>query len=391
MTSFSEPVFSRESWRYTKGEQFLAGASYPIASDNLDKFELPREVVRLLQGFENQIVFYNGTFSERLSSVSAETAKINTKLDFLTENPIDIENEKSAVSGYTLEVDASSDSANVALVFLYGNRLNDETKSFRSVLRNHLRIKGKGQANILELHIALNEVEYFVNNSLLTEIEGAAKCQRLRYFWTGGCAYFYDHQKLQITGGATLANLNFVTGGKWSRFNESVNLTDALANVDMTHMCLLGGGQQSDLSSHLNHLVGDTVANQKHKSLLVGKSKSSFTGKISIAQDAQKSAASQKSYNLVLDDHCEVNTRPQLEVLADDVKANHGATVGQLSDEEIFYLQSRGIDADKARQLVAQGHVMSCLDVFSEGILRASAKKCLEASMQQFMKEASFV
>ncbi len=388
MISSSSPSFNKESWHYTNGKVFLGETPIETQSTS-DLQDIPLEIVRLIQGFEKQAIFYNGKLAQHLSTIEAKELGDFKSIESEVENPIDFENAEKATLGYNIEIDATKNVDNYAFIFIYGNRLEGETKAFKNILRNQLNIKGKGRVNVFELHIALNEIEFYVNHSIKLVLGKESTCERFRYFWTGGDAYLYDHSEAHLSENSKLKSLNFVTGGKWTRFNELTSLNGKESKAELKHMCALGSGQHSDLYSKLHHRVGENEVVQEHKSLLTGKSKSSFTGMISIEQDAQKANANQVSHNMVLDDRCEVNTRPQLQVSADDVKANHGATVGQLDEEEIFYLQSRALDKDTARQLVTKGLVFSCLDLFDSGALKTSADMCLQASLAQFAREVN--
>lgn len=386
MNTFSDVRFPKESWHYTRGEQFLEGDASLAKEDVSLLQDLPAEIGSLITEFPQKAIFYNGNFVSHLSTIPIAVTKPSRSLLLENENPLDAENVAKSQSGYEMTVDSTA-SADLALVFLYGNRLEGETRRFGTANRSYLKVTGKGKLNVLELHIAVNEIEFYANHAAFLQLEQGATCERLRYIWIGGKAFFYDRCENFLAGESTLKSANVVTGGLWSRLNEATHLQGAGASVGLRHVALLGDQQSSDLYSRLVHRVGNTTTDQQHKALLAGKSKSSFTGTICISEDAQKSMAAQISRNLVLDDRSEVNTRPQLEVLADDVKANHGATVGQLQEDEIFYLRSRGIGLEEAKQLVARGFAMSGLDVITSEKLLKVGRSCMAASMSQFYKE----
>lgn len=386
MNISSNQQFNKETWHYTHGEKFLQSQA-TLAKEEVSLLQdLPAEIGQLVSGFPQKAIFYNGCFVSHLSTVPVSSAIASKSLNLENENPIDSQNLNLSQWGCELTLDATAN-ADLAMVFLYGNRLEGETRAFRTATRSQLRVVGSGKVSILELHIAVNEIEFYANNAIFLQLEEGAACERLRYLWIGGKAFLYDRAESFLAPTARLHNVNVVTGGHWSRLNEATHLQGEAAVAEMRHVALLGDQQASDLYSKLVHKIGQTNTDQQHKSLLTGRSKSSFTGTISICQDAQKSAAAQLSRNLILDDRSEVNTRPQLEVLADDVKANHGATVGQLQEDEIFYLQSRGVSREEAKQLVARGFVFSALEVLSSENLLNSAKSCLAASMSQFQRE----
>lgn len=131
----------------------------------------------------------------------------------------------------------------------------------------------------------------------------------------------------------------------------TVDLEEPGAELILKGIYLSDGSDEVDITITVNHKVGDCRSRQLFKGLASGSAKCSFFGKIIVAPDAQKTEAYQENHNIILSDYASVNTKPQLEIYADDVKCSHGATVGKLSEEEQFYMRSRGIPEDEARIL----------------------------------------
>jgi Fe-S cluster assembly protein SufD len=115
------------------------------------------------------------------------------------------------------------------------------------------------------------------------------------------------------------------------------------------------GKQHVDNHTNIEHFVADTRSEQLYKGILDGESRAVFNGRVFIAQDAQRSNSSQLNNNLLLSKRAEVDTKPELEIFADDVKAGHGATIGRLDPEHLFYLRSRAISSDDAVAMLALG------------------------------------
>lgn len=151
-------------------------------------------------------------------------------------------------------------------------------------------------------------------------------------------------------------------GGRISRHHLTANLTGENATGNFHGLFTLDHAQHSDTLSYIRHLSPRTFSSQLYKGALNGESRGVFTGKLFIARDAQEVDANQLSKNLLLSPKAHVDTRPQLEVYADDVKAAHGATVGQIGEEEIFYLQSRGIDATTAFKMLRDAFSADVID-----------------------------
>ena len=131
----------------------------------------------------------------------------------------------------------------------------------------------------------------------------------------------------------------------------TVDIVGPGAEVSLKGIYISSGTDEVTFDILMNHRVGDCVSHQLFNGLAAGSAKCSFFGKIIVAPDAQKTEAYQENHNIVLTPEAKVHTQPQLEIYADDVKCSHGATVGQLSADELFYMRSRGIPEAEARTL----------------------------------------
>lgn len=166
-----------------------------------------------------------------------------------------------------------------------------------------------------------------------------------------------NHSSLsaEVEQDATVRTFIFHNQGKMNRKNLTLNLNAPGSNGESYSLFLTNGKEHSDINTVIHHKAADTTSRQIAKGILDGESKGIFTGKIHIHPQAQRVASSQLNKNLLLSKKAQVHSQPQLEIFADDVKCSHGSTTGQLSDEEVFYFQARGIPEDKARVLLAQG------------------------------------
>jgi len=129
-------------------------------------------------------------------------------------------------------------------------------------------------------------------------------------------------------------------------------LADESVEVHLDGLALLDGEQLADTHSVLDHTKAHGTSRQAHKAIADGQSRVVFNGKIFVRPGAQQTDAQQQSRNLLLSEKARIDTKPELQILADDVKCAHGAAIGQLDPEELFYLQSRGLDPNAARNLL---------------------------------------
>ncbi|HQO58929.1 MAG TPA: Fe-S cluster assembly protein SufD [Candidatus Omnitrophota bacterium] len=148
-----------------------------------------------------------------------------------------------------------------------------------------------------------------------------------------------------------------ITGGHLTRNNLTLTLLGEGAQTVLKGLYLLKAAQHADNHITVNHIAPRGTSTQLYKGILNGESRAVFNGKIYVHPEAQETNAYQLNRNLLMGEDCRINTKPQLEIFADNVKCSHGATVGQMDDNELFYLQSRGIPRKAAVSMLAEGFV----------------------------------
>lgn len=159
-------------------------------------------------------------------------------------------------------------------------------------------------------------------------------------------------------------------GGQWVRNDLTLNLDEPNARCLMNGMYLPFDGQHMDQHTLVNHAAPHCQSAQDYKGIINGHARAVFNGRIIVAKDAQQTEAKQQNKNLLLSMNAEVDTKPQLEIYADDVVCTHGATVGQMDDESIFYLATRGIDREEAGRYLMQAFMTENLRAIASSALR---------------------
>ncbi len=152
-------------------------------------------------------------------------------------------------------------------------------------------------------------------------------------------------------------------------------------STEIYALAYLHGDESVTAETHVTHAVGGGTSNQLVKFVLADRARGSFIGDLKIAPDAQKTEAHQTNRNLLLSEDAEMRTRPQLEIYADDVKATHGASTGQLDESALFYMQQRGIDKQKARQLLVNAFMIDVLNTISDETLREKLINTLDSDL----------
>lgn len=181
-----------------------------------------------------------------------------------------------------------------------------------------------------------------------------------------------DHYRMQVEGDAghqvnttcvtTHKGSNYTThtytlGGAWVRNNLNITFSDPHTETHLYGLYVLNKSQVADNHTIVDHIVPNCMSNELYKGVMSGKSTAVFNGKIFVRRDAQKTNAYQTNRNILLSDDASINTKPQLEIYADDVKCSHGTSTGRLDEEAMFYLRARGIGEASARKLLVRAFV----------------------------------
>jgi Fe-S cluster assembly protein SufD len=221
----------------------------------------------------------------------------------------------------------------------------------QAVHLRHLIIAEEGsEATLIEDYQGVEDTCYLTN--VITEVfMGArAKLTHCKIQRESKSAYHLGHLSVKQCSRSEFSSHSLSLGGKWVRSDLSFYLQEEKAHCLMNGIYAPGEGQHVDHHTTVHHLVPNCSSEQDYKGILMGSSRAVFNGKVIVAKNAQHTDAKQQNKNLLLSAKGEVNTKPQLEIFADDVICTHGATVGQLDEEALFYLATRGIDRMEASQ-----------------------------------------
>jgi len=188
----------------------------------------------------------------------------------------------------------------------------------------------------------------------VTEIAAGegARVRHVRVQREAGGAFHIGHCAVAVAKDARYASHSVALGARISRLNLNVLQQGEGVDVEMDGLALISGRQLADTHSLMDHARPHGRCRQLHKCIVGGAAHAVFNGKIVVRPDSQLTDSSQQSRNLLLSDKAHVDTKPQLEIFADDVKCAHGAAVGQLDAEQLFYLRSRGLPQERARNLL---------------------------------------
>ncbi len=224
-------------------------------------------------------------------------------------------------------------------------------------------ILGKSaEATVLESHVAFSQITYFTNAVTDIVLSEDAKLLYCKAQGESRQAFHIGTTMVEQERYSQLHTFALSTGGLLTRNNLHVSLNGEGAGAILNGLYTVCENQHIDNHTAVDHRVPNCISNQLYKGILNDSSRAVFNGKIFVRKDAQQTNAYQLNKNLLLGKECRVDTKPQLEIFANDVKCTHGATIGQLNEEEIFYLQTRSIPKAAAIKLLARGFVDDILN-----------------------------
>jgi Fe-S cluster assembly protein SufD len=209
------------------------------------------------------------------------------------------------------------------------------------------------EASIVESYASINDGTYLAN--AVTELigESDAVVHHYRVQREGAAGFHLGTLAAHLGRGCHLTAHAVTLSGALVRNDVQVSLDGEGAECVLNGLYLGAGKQHIDNFTEIEHVKPRATSLELYKGILDGSSRGVFNGKIVVHKDAQKSDARQTNRNLLLSPDAAVNTKPQLEIHADDVKCSHGSTIGQLDPDALFYLRSRGLDPDEARSLLS--------------------------------------
>ncbi len=352
------PAVKAEEYKFTniskKLEQNLTGFS-PAKPLPLTDAQVKAAVH---EGFEGSVlVFSNGQFIPELSSkidgveVSLISEKADLPIGSIANPKKDVFaalNQASFQDGLFISVPKKTQVDKAILLLSF----DQENEGQVIQPRVWIEVGDFAEVTFIDQTVSVGESTYFVNE--VVEVKGGIN-SHIHYYRLqneGKNAIEVSTIETDIQKDGRFSSVNISLSGDMVRNNLNLNLKGSNSEGNMYGIYLLNGKSHVDNHTNVDHTIPHAESNELYKGILADQSRGVFNGKIFVRQDAQKTNAFQQNNNILLSEDATVNTKPQLEIWADDVKCSHGCTVGQLDEEALFYLQARGIDKLQAKGLL---------------------------------------
>jgi Fe-S cluster assembly protein SufD len=367
-TELDFPTTKQEDWKYTNVSP-IANTVFELARDGGSRVDVDT-ARRLLAGSEKatRLVFVDGIFSAALSSKktpggvrvgsiaelirSADPvveARLGRTADY-TINAFTALNTAFLLDGAFVEIASGAiiESPLYLVYFSAGGAANQTVSHPRTMI-----IAGdNSQATIVEQYVALDSGRYFTNALSEVVAGNGAVVSHTKLQQESSAAFHIGSLHARQGRDSSFNSHSIAIGGSLVRNDVSVVLDGEGAECELNGLYIENEAQHVDNHTLIDHARPHGSSRENYKGILDGRSTGVFNGSIVVRKDAQKTDARQSNKNLLLSRDAEINTKPQLEILADDVKCSHGATIGHIDQEAIFYMRSRGIDESTARSLM---------------------------------------
>jgi Fe-S cluster assembly protein SufD len=362
-----------EAWKYTSLRP-VADASFqqpvtPFAGDSRLLARLPRIAAP-------RIVFVDGQFSAELSALPAgvEVLRFADRGEFGTlarpdSEPLVALNTMLAEDGVSLSVPEDVDAGLMLLVSVASDRA-----AFHP--RHVIRLAQGARLSLLELSVG--DGGYLHNPVFEVHVGDDASLTHVRLQNEALAAFHLSTLYAEIGERGTYDSFALNLGGRVVRTEAHVRLGGAKGVAHLNGGQLLGGTQHADFTTVVKHHAPSCSSRQTVKNVLGGRSRAVFQGRIEVARIAQKTDGYQMNQTLLLSPDAEIDTKPELEIFADDVKCSHGATVGELDADQLFYLRTRGIPDAEARSMLVRAFLIEALDAVTDEAVRSLLDRAVE-------------
>lgn len=386
------PTLRDEEWKYTNVAH-LDKRAYALAADGRDAGAAARVAALALPGYA-RLVFVNGRHVAALSDLSLldqlPPGVTVGSLAALATRPQAIESWEAGRLTVSAEgprngfealnaalwtdgacIDLTGGTALAAPLQLLFLTTRPEVAGFT---RNLIRLGVDARADVVEHHAGLDEGAYFTNACTGIVLERGARLTHAKLQEEGKRAWHIADLRTEQGEGSHYVSQSFALGAQLARADIATRFEAEACEAELLGLYLANGRQHLDHHTRIDHARPGGTSRQLYKGVLDGAARAVFNGKVVVHPDAQGSDARQSNRNLLLSEQAEIDTKPQLEIYADDVKCSHGATVGQLDPAQIFYLRSRGIADAAARALLTHAFAAEVV----EGVKIARLRERLE-------------
>ena len=356
------PTPANEEWKYTNLNSILKKEYLVSSFQNIDQNEIDKFLITDL--IANNLFIINGKFVKELSKIIEKDGviDINDFSDLTNENlesyykecncnddAFNSLNLAFAEHGCSIKINAGKNTRYPIVIYFITDKINDPIFTQPRVT---ILSEKNSFAQIAEYHITLGSNDSFTNCYTDIVLKENSQLEYYKIQLDGKESNHVGTTQVNQHGKSNFYATTITLGGAIVRNNLNIALNASYSECFLYGLYLIDGNRHVDNHSLVDHAVPNCYSNELYKGVLSEKSTGVFNGKILVREDAQKTNAFQSNKTILLSPDATMNAKPQLEIFADDVKCSHGATIGQLNEEALFYLRSRGLSEIMAKSLL---------------------------------------
>ncbi|CAI9119623.1 Fe-S cluster assembly protein SufD [Brytella acorum] len=353
-----------EAWHYTS-LRVLEDLDFAEATPlgEVDAQELLRNLVPDLTDGP-RVVFVNGFFMPSLSSLPAGVTVVEREAVSAETHPLTVLNAALGRGGVRFHVPEGVDAGNLAIV-----SLSSAEHPISTHLRHEIALAPGARLTLLEIHAG--QGTYLSNPVLRFDVSKAASVRHVKLQADSDTSFHLAFVEGNVAEEGTYDSFTLTLGGRLARHEVRCAMRGLHGNVHVNAAQILDGERHADLTSRITHAAPHCNSRQTVKNVITDAAHAVFQGKIEVERIAQKTDGYQMNQALLLSDRAQIDSKPELEIYADDVKCSHGATIGALDDEQLFYLRSRGIPEIEAKAILVRAFLGDALDLIVDEGLRS--------------------
>ena len=362
------PTTKDEEWKYTSLKKIVAN-EYAIEStgeiidaSTIEKYSL---------GFENRIIFSDGKLinTPEIKGVSISGF---TEFESSTTDSVLQLNKALAQNGFTISVDKNIVLESPVEILFFAT-----TENNFSQYRNLISVGDNAEVKFVERMQNLNNSTSMVNHFTQIHCAKNTKVEYNKIQNNTAESRLIDTVNVYQEQDSTCDINTLIFGGSFTRNNLNFEQNGSNCESNMNGISILDDNQLADNHTFVDHKSAHCRSNEMYKGVYLGYSKGVFNGKIMVRPDAQKIDAFQSNNNLLLSETSTIDSKPQLEIYADDVKCSHGCTIGQLDEKALFYMRSRGIWLEEAKAVLTYAFASEAIENISVEEVKLLAQKLL--------------
>ena len=385
------PGAKNESYKYTPITRALekAFAGNLANQDTATTLNLSEHLIKGLEG--NVFVFINGRFSEAHSAIVSPPDQLlvhdfnsiyqHTGSSDDSSDPFNLLNTAMATTGIAIEIPKGSILEKPVILY---NITDTSESSMTQYVKNSVIVGENSQMSLVEIFSGTGAQPGFSNTSTEILVLERAVVDYYKIENENKQSIHVDNTFVTQAKNSVFSTVAVMLNGAMIRNNLTITIDDEHCEANMFGLYLLHGKMHVDNQTVVDHKKPNCLSNELYKGILDGNSTGVFNGKIFVRPDAQKTNAFQSNKNILLSDDATINTKPQLEIWADDVKCSHGATTGQLDEEQLFYLRARGLGKETAKAMLLYAFAIDVLEKIKIPALKDYLDNIISETFQKY-------